>query len=438
LLKDNYNTNLTEMKIDYTNEIIKQKIKTYSYEIVGSVMYKYTEWIIEEAIRRGFSRLYFLARDGYLLYEMAKLICQNRALSIDCKYLYCSRQSLRIPSYHIIGDEAFDLLLLGGYYVTPKTILSRACLTEEEISTVCKELGIMDENKPFSDNELENFTIQIKSNDLYRSSVMKKSRAAYESTISYFKQEGLFDNDYVAIVDSGWTGSMQRSLRQLLESAGYKGTLTGFYFGMYVEPKDKKDGEYLTFYFDSNSGVKRKIAFNNNLFECMLSANHAMTVGYEEGENGFFNPKFTPPISATQKGLAESQISGALEYAKRAIAKPYAPFEYKISLRQCYKILKKNMVYPSKDFATVYGAFTFCDDVTEGYHMSLADPENRRALSNYMLIPRIFRKLFGIKKSNASELFWPYGVIAFCPAFLRPWYRINVQAWELLKAILKK
>lgn len=425
------------MNMTYDIDTMQKKIYDYSRAIVGPVMYSYAEWVIDNAEKCGFSRLYFLARDGYLLYEISKLICKKRALPIECKYLYCSRQSLRMPSYHLIGEEAFSLLLLSGYYITPKTILKRACLSDEEILSLCNELGISDINKPFTDKALEDFRIAIKGNDFYRKSIMRKSEAAYNTTIPYFKQEGLFDNDYVAIVDSGWTGSMQRSLRQLLESAGYSGKITGFYFGMFVDQKEEKDGQYLTFYFDAHSGTRRKIAFNNNLFECMLSANHAMTIGYEE-KNGKFLPIFTASISDSQKLLIESQISGALHYTKEALSSSTAQFDYKKTRRRCYKILNRAMVYPTKEFATIYGAFTFCDDVTEDYHMSLASPESRRQLGNYMLLPRIFRKLFKIKKSNASELFWPYGAIAFCPALLRPWYRINVQGWELLKAILLK
>ena len=421
----------------YTDDYMQQKIREYSKSVVGPVMYRYTQWVLFEAEKRGIKKLYFLARDGYLLYEIAKIICEKYYLPIECRYLYCSRQSLRMPSYHIIGDEAFDLLLLGGYYVTPRSVLERAMLTEEQIDKICLQLEITDRDRPFMDRELDEFKAAIKGNEVYRNGVLDNSRAAYADTISYFRQEGLFDSDSVAIVDSGWTGSMQRSLRQLLESAGYSGTLTGFYFGMYVLQKDERDGEYLNFYFDAHSGAKRKINFNNNLFEIMLSANHSMTVGYGE-ENGAFAPVFAEPISELQMKLTEAQIEGALEYARNAESGHPSDIIYKKILRECYKILKKAMVYPTKEFAASYGAFTFCDDVTEGYHMTLADPKNRRLLGNYMLIPRIFRKLFKIKKASAGELFWPYGVIAFCPAILRPWYRFNVQGWELLKAILLK
>ena len=94
---------------NFSLDKMKNKIEAYSEEIVGPVMYSYVEWVLDEALRRGLSRLYFLARDGYLLKEIAKRIIEKRSLPIDARYFYCSRQSLRMPSYHIIGDEAFEL-----------------------------------------------------------------------------------------------------------------------------------------------------------------------------------------------------------------------------------------------------------------------------------------------------------------------------------------
>ena len=80
-----------------------------------------------------FKKVYFLARDGYLLYKLANEICEKNNLNIDCRYLYCSRFSLRMPSYHIIGDEAQKLLFSKGYYYTTKSVLERADLNENEI-----------------------------------------------------------------------------------------------------------------------------------------------------------------------------------------------------------------------------------------------------------------------------------------------------------------
>ena len=161
----------------------EKKISIYSKKIVGPVMFSYVEWIIDQAKKRNIDRLYFLARDGFLLYEIAKRICKAREIDIDCRYLYCSRQSLRMPSYHIIAEEAYDLLLLNGYYVTPLAILKRAMLNESEINAICNDLNITDIDKILSTTELTTFRKKIKNNEIYKKAVLERSRAAYGPTI---------------------------------------------------------------------------------------------------------------------------------------------------------------------------------------------------------------------------------------------------------------
>lgn len=415
----------------------KKEMELYGKRLVGPVMLPFTEWILSSAIKKGIRRIYFLSRDGYLLCHIAKEICKREGIPIECRYLYCSRQALRIPSYCLAEDEVFDLLTLWGYYVTPKSLLERAALDEEEAEAVRKELNISDLDSPLTQSELESLKKSLKHSVFYKKALARRSEEAYRLTVEYFSCEGLFEQKDLAIADSGWSGSMQRSLRQLLESAGYRGKIHGFYFGMYTSPKEESDGEYSTYYFDKAHGLLRKSSFNNNLFECMLSAPHPMTAGYEKSSDGRVTPIFTAELTKDQKEMTEAQIRGALEYVDDIKRRKTSPFIYKKAIRRTRKLLRRYMIYPDRKFAEIYGSFAFCDDMTEGYHLHLADASQRRMLKKYMLFPRVIRKIFGLKAGDSGELLWPYGTIAFCPKIIRPWYRFNIRAWEFFKALLK-
>lgn len=421
-------------------ESLYEFMKDYSKRVVGPTMLEYTRWILEEAKKKSIKRVYFLARDGYMLFKIAKALCNSGLFDIDCRYLYCSRASLRMPSYHIISrDEMYDILLLGGFYLTAKTVLLRANFNEDELSRLYKELNIDDPDKRLDDIAFEDLCKKIKNCKYYNEAVLEKSRAQFDVTCDYLKQNGVFDYESFAIADSGWTGSMQRSLRQLCRSYGYNGKIIGFYFGMYVNPKEEADGEYNTYYFDSKAGDKRKRHFNNNLFECMLSAPHQMTLGYDYDKD-----KIAKPVLASSnydehmQKLINAQIDGALEYVSCKISEGLKPFDSKKSLRTVYKILNRAMVYPTTNEANMYSSFKFCDDVTEGYSLSLADKESKKLLAGYMIHYRVFRKLFRRGKSDSYKLFWPFGVVAFCPKILRPWYRFNILTMAFLKSKLDK
>ena len=91
---------------------------TLSRQKVAPVLYGYVCWVLKEAEKRGICTLYFLSRDGYILRKIAQQICEKKKMRIECRYLYCSRASLRMPAYHLIGEEAYRLLFQGGYHVT--------------------------------------------------------------------------------------------------------------------------------------------------------------------------------------------------------------------------------------------------------------------------------------------------------------------------------
>lgn len=415
-----------------TEKRITDRMKEYTDKITAPVIFGYVMWIISEAQKKGFSRIYFLARDGYALYETAKIITAEKNIPIDCRYLYCSRQSFRMPSYHFSGDEAFSLLLQKSTYNTAEHVLMRAELNSNERAEIYRLLDISEPEKILGDSEFYSLTEKLRVCGRFKELLDKKSAAAYEATVKYLRQEGLFDTDKVVIADSGWAGTMQRSLRQLLRNAGCSSPLYGFYFGLHATPKEPEDGEMYGYFFDKNSRIKHKVIFNNNVFECMLSALHPMTVGYEE-KGGVILPAFGSESNEDMKSLIRCQLDGIISYAEMHKSDS---FIYEKEIKTCYKLLKRGMASPTAEEAEMFGHFLFCDDTTDAYLMSLASPEMTEKLSEYFLPKRILSKLSGNKKKNSADLFWPYGVIPFCKSNLRWWYRLNVVLGEWLRYLM--
>lgn len=404
----------------------------------GPVLTNYVWWILQETINHGCNTIYFLARDGYLLREIALKFCRKFHLNIECRYLYCSRTALRMPSYHLIGEEANDLLLVRTQHATLASILSRAELTDQEIDAVRKEAGLeaIALKQELTGAELKAIEAALRASKLFQELVAQKSRDCYPSVIHYFQQEDLFDKDNIVIADSGWTGSMQRSIRQLLQSAGYQGTITGLYFGMFRPPKAPEDGTYLTWYFHSQSPFADRVRFNNNLFECLLSAPHGMTVGYRE-ENGVYLPIQANPPSKAEADRTLAHIHAVLEFTDRYLEHiAFDRFDSKKLHRDTRKRICRYMVTPTQQEAEYYGSLLFCDDVTEGYQITLADASQRKLLDQYLVLRRLWLKLTGQNQNMRTQgLYWPYGTMAFLPWFKRIWYRWNFYLWERMNHI---
>jgi len=410
-------------------------------KISGPTFLNYVLWVIQNAQKRNIKVLYFLARDGFLLCKIAQIICKKCCVDIECRYLYCSRYSLRLPSYHLIGEEAYDLIFANSNEINLNILFERIGLTKNEIEDIKKSVHIeIDSNQKLTVTELKDLRINLADNAVFNEALYKKSQFVYSEIISYFEQENLFEHKHIGIVDSGWTGSMQRSFRQILEHKGHNCKITGFYFGLFFTPNDKKDGEYLGWYFDSNKGFWRKVLFCNNVIECLLSAPHEMTIGYRNDGEAFV------PIQKETKDkekfyeIVNKHIAGCLQYVEENIKNiSLEEFDNDKAITSTYMLLRRFLVFPNAKEVSAFDSYMFCDDTSESYYMSLSGKNSVNLLSGYLMLPRIFRKFFNIKTDKkVVGLFWPYGTAAYLPMISRFWYRVNIICWESLRYFFLK
>ncbi len=71
-----------------------------SYESIGgyvggAVIFSYTLWVVEEALRGEIERLLFVSRDGYILKQVADIIIREKGYAITTEYVYGSRKAWR-------------------------------------------------------------------------------------------------------------------------------------------------------------------------------------------------------------------------------------------------------------------------------------------------------------------------------------------------------
>ena len=419
--------------------------------VFAPVLVSFVEWVLAEAQNRGIKRLYFLARDGYQMHIAAQHICKKRNIDIDCCYLYGSRYAWRMPQFALMGEACLDMICRGGIDVTFEKVMKRGGLTEEESLEVAEELGFLNRYKEvLSYNAVMQLKNPLKESQKFLGYVYEHSRKAYQTTISYLEQEGLFENIRYALVDSGWTGSLQQTLTQLLWYADCKKQLEGFYFGLYELPVGVKKETYHTYYFGPSYGIKQKVYFSNCLYEAVYSAPHGMTMKYEaypinskktmgihtndimgnfgitEANHMYINAK-----CASEKMLNQERMlyrpafystynlnQRCMEQEKTWLHSFLQYYEGKSSKntkgnnkRLCYPLLKKVMGQPTKEEAEAYGTLLFSDDVTEEQIQCVAAFLNKTEMKNHYVWNRIFIML-GLKKQILKDSAWIEGSVA--------------------------
>lgn len=383
--------------------------------VLAPALNGFVVWTLKQAMENNIERLYFLARDGYLMYKAAMVYVKHYKLPIECRYLYCSRYSVRIPSYHTDEEKALKYITLGGTEVTPENIYRRAGLNAEQSKQMHNEKILpYGEREQIPGGKLTEIKKILENNGLFLKYMRENSRNALPAYEKYLKQEGLSDEIPLAIADSGWVGSMQKELEQSLRRLGRNTPLIGFYWGLYDIPQDMMEDRYHTYFFSPKNNTGRKAVFNNCLFEAVFTAPHGMTLAYKE-----IGEKTVPVLSSIQ----EEQIQRVSAFEERFAAWQDRLFKQesfkqtsietfdrlaefyteKRILRAMAKNLESFMHNPTKEEAKVFGKMYFTDDVLEinVKHIS-ADISMRKSMwyegsvSIYKRCPKLYIALYTV------------------------------------------
>ena len=245
------------------------------------VMTEFICWVLDQAVQSGQKRLYFLARDGYLMYQAAQAVCRGKNIPVDCRYLKVSRYAVRSAEYHLMGDACLDRICVGGIDITPEKVMKRAGLTAEEAEETLRRIErTFARDQVLNYSQLQQLKTMLASDSRFLETVRDRAAAHFPEALAYFRQEGLLDGTSFAFVDSGWIGTLQLSIEQLLRTQQPDIRLKGYYFGLYETPTGVGPDQYRGFYFEPRTHIRRKVRFSNCLFETVFSAPDGMTVGY--------------------------------------------------------------------------------------------------------------------------------------------------------------
>lgn len=152
----------------------------------------YVEWVLEKAVRSGKKRLYFLARDGWMMYHAAQRIIDKRMLDIEISYLKVSRYAIRSAQYYLLGEKSLDLICIGGIDVTFERIMKRALLTDEEARHVARIAGYEDRyDTVLNYRQIQELKQQLKDVKILFKYIEQHSKINYENAVGYLRQEGL-------------------------------------------------------------------------------------------------------------------------------------------------------------------------------------------------------------------------------------------------------
>jgi len=382
---------------------------------------QYVMWVLREAVSDGQQRLYFLSRDAYPMYLAARELAESMELDIEIRYLRVSRYSLRLPEYHLMGIDCLERIFLSGIDVSMYRILNRAGLDESEMEIVCRELQY---DRPLHQNLNRREIIDLKAyvrkcceekTTTLLDRISRISAATYETAIGYLEQEGLSDDIRYAIVDSGWVGTIQKSIQTILSQKHPGIIVTGYYFGLYEYPSDRSGCVYKAYYFMPNGSIRRKTHFSNCLYEVMYSEPCPMVKGYEREDESYrpvFSEVGSPNVEILQRDrdLLVIYVKTFAQELRRQIDGRGMTCLAAGNVRMTEKLYSKLMSAPNRWEAAYYGIQSFSDDVADDHMRCIANRLSQREIRDLRIIPKLAITM-GISDKVVHESGWIEGTI---------------------------
>ena len=88
-------------------DIYPSQMDAFVIDYISLFLVGYVDWVLLDAIKRGYKCLYFVSRDGYHLKRIADALIKGGNLNIKTRYIYGSRKTWRVPSFVDDIDEIF-------------------------------------------------------------------------------------------------------------------------------------------------------------------------------------------------------------------------------------------------------------------------------------------------------------------------------------------
>ena len=248
------------------------------FSAFGPLLFGFMEWIHDSIKKKGYEKVYFLSRDGYIMKQAYDSLYGME--NIKTFYFYASRRALQGAAIHL--NPEFDIVLNSMYIprsVSLKWLIERWGLDEEMYEDVLENESIDLSDEFDGKTLLYNHKIRSIFEKL-KSRIIENSRVEYLNFCKYL--EKMEFNEKVAIVDIGWYGNMQNSLQTMLKNMKLAVEIEGYYLGIVPDSKFQKDYKMNGYLFErgKNEDLFYHIKYINTLLELFFMAHHGSAKRY--------------------------------------------------------------------------------------------------------------------------------------------------------------
>lgn len=264
--------------------------------VVAPAMVAFTLWVLRRAEQLGLRRLYYVARDGQILIDVARRLIERMALDVEVVYLYGSRLSWWLPSVDSTTGDAIEWAFATHNWLDVATIVKRLQLPGEGVDRLLAAAGLagIDRTVHLTDEQLRAIRAVL-TEPSWSAEVLCAADASRRAMLAYLGANGVLDGVPAALVDIGWIGRMHVCLGKVLQSVGVEPP-RGLYFGISGAAPNGEDTAREAYFFDVRvpSGYTADVDDVVNMFDVFCTGFGGQTLGYDVSADDVVEPRFAP------------------------------------------------------------------------------------------------------------------------------------------------
>lgn len=258
----------------------------YGYIYGGITVLGYANWIHEQAVQQGISKILFLARDGFILKKVYDILFDD----IPSEYVYWSRISA-LRNVCSSEREPYLTRLIGEHCGTGESIKDVFKIGGiEGLSDEVKKIGLSPDLPIMEENKIMIYDFLVS----HWEAVKNELSSTREHTISYLKKL-IHIQDKIGIVDIGWTGRNLGPLAKSIHQLGIsKNTISTYMIGNICKHQNASEtlsGDIKCYMFDAcyNREIHDRFCKQSVLgletIEKIFSAPHCSSMNFEDNGN---------------------------------------------------------------------------------------------------------------------------------------------------------
>lgn len=359
-------------------------LRDIAASVAAPILTAYTLWILQQAKARQLTRLYFLARDGEILLQIAKELAPQIYPEIELRYLYVSRQALRMPGVVEINQAFWEWMFDDTHLLSIESLLKRMCLDRQSVQPIFDELGYSSDRWQENLTRPERFELRAKleQHQPLQEIILQVATQKREVLKAYLQQEKMLDGQAFGLVDVGWRGSLQISLENAFEIFGTRMPV-GFYFALDKPTGNlKHKGEVLAFFFNLTNSTGHRNHIDDRYvtaMEVFCAGCEGTTLDYAVQKDGTVTPvlKHKDNQPALDWGLKYFQTT-VIDFVHHLVERSPVDFPLTTSPKLLRDALDDLFLTfnnsPTQREAEAFMDCPFFDDPNELYHFYWAMP----------------------------------------------------------------